>query len=63
MEYKIIVVSAVKTFGTDFPKAARELSDQVNAAIAEGWEPIGGLTVGSTMSTNEPHLLQAMIRK
>lgn len=63
MEYKIVVLTAVKTFGTDFEQAARELTAQVNAEIQLGWEPLGGVNVGSTMSTREPYLLQAMIRR
>jgi len=63
MEYKVIVVNAVKTFGTNFEETAQELSEMVNQEIQKGWEPLGGVNVGSTMSTNEPYLLQAMIRK
>ena len=63
MEYQIVVVTAVKTFGTDFEHAARELSAKVNAEIQLGWEPLGGVNVGATMSTHEPYLLQAMIRR
>ncbi len=62
MEYKIILVNAVKGWGTNFEKAATELSDNVNNEIEEGWEPLGGVNIGTTQSTKEPFLLQAMIR-
>ena len=63
MQYKVIVVGAVKGLGTNFPKAAEQLADAVNEEIAQGWEPLGGVNVGRTMSTEEPHLLQAMIKR
>ncbi len=63
MQYKVVVVGVVKTWGTNFPEAAEQLADAVNKEIAEGWEPLGGVNVGRTMSTEEPHLLQAMVKR
>ena len=63
MEYKIVVVDAVQAWGTNFDKAAAELSRLVNEEIADGWEPLGGVNVGRTQSTENPHLLQAMIKR
>ena len=63
MQYKVVVVDAVKDWGTNFEKAAAELSRQVNEEIAHGWEPIGGVNVGRTQSTEKPYLLQAMVKR
>jgi len=63
MQYKVVVVDAVKRWGTNFEKAADELSRLVNEQIAQGWEPIGGVTVGRTQSTENPFLLQAMVTR
>ena len=63
MEYKIVVVDAVQGWGTNFDKAAAELSRLVNEEIADGWEPLGGVNVGRTQSTENPYLLQAMIKR
>lgn len=61
MKYKIITVNTVQFIGTNFEKAAEELTELVNAALREGWKPIGGVAVGGTQSTHEPHLFQAMV--
>jgi hypothetical protein len=63
MEYQVIVVSAVRGLSTNFKNAAVELAEKVNSAIRNGWEPSGGVTVGETQSTNEPFLLQAMVKR
>jgi len=62
MEYTIIMRCAVN-FVTDFDRAAAELSDDVNAAIQEGWEPLGGVCACQTQSTHAPYLMQAMVRR
>jgi hypothetical protein len=61
MSYKILVVDAVSGFGADFQDAADRLAELVNEHILSGWTPLGGVAVGETMSTKEPHLLQAMV--
>ena len=65
MQYKVVVVDAVKggSWGTNFEKAAAELSRQVNEEIARGWDPPGGVNVGRTQSTENPYLLQAMVTR
>ena len=63
MEYKILVVKAGSGWKTDFERAAREMSRQVNEAIREGWEPQGGVNVGKTVAMEKPFLLQAMIKR
>jgi hypothetical protein len=53
MQYRVVSVSAVFS-GT---KALEKLIREVNAAIAEGWEPLGGI------SCSETSLFQAMIKR
>jgi len=63
MEYKIIVVKAVAFFGTNFETAAQKLADEVSQHVALGWEPQGGVCVGSSWSMKTPYLFQAVIRR
>jgi hypothetical protein len=63
MEYKILVVKAGSAWKTDFDRAAQEMSRQVNEAIRNGWEPLGGVNVGKTTATERPYLLQAVIKR
>ena len=63
MQYKVVVVCAVKGMATNFEKAAEELAQAVNLEIAQGWEPQGGVNVGKTQSTMQPHLFQAMVKR
>ena len=63
MEYKVVVVSAMKGMSTNFQKAADELAELVNKQMPEGWEPVGGVAVGRTCATEEPHLLQALVKR
>ena len=61
MQYKILTVSAVSSFATNFERAASDLSQLVNQEILHGWKPTGGVAIGKTQSTREPYLFQAMI--
>lgn len=63
MSYKVIVISAVSAWSTNFSKAAKKMEEEVNADLKNGWEPLGGISVGRTMSSQEPHLFQAMIKR
>ena len=62
MEYQVVIVSAIKGFGTNFDKAAEELAEKVNEQAQWGWRPQGGLAVGETQSMKEPYLMQAMVK-
>lgn len=62
MEYQVIVVSAVKSIGTDFSKACQELAEKVNEQAQWGWIPQGGLAVGETQSLKQPYIMQAMVK-
>lgn len=63
MEYKVITVRAVKGMSTNFQEATDELAEIVNSELQNGWEPIGGVAIGKTQTTKEPHLFQAMIKR
>jgi hypothetical protein len=62
MEYKVIVVSAVRSISTDFDKACQELAEKVNEQSRWGWVPQGGLAVGETQSLKQPYIMQAMVK-
>jgi hypothetical protein len=53
MQYKVIVIGSA--FSTK--RALEKLAKEVNDAIAEGWEPLGGVTFAQTS------MLQAMIKR
>ena len=58
MQYRVICVSNSGFNLTDFPKRALErLIKEVNEAIAQGWEPQGGITIYGTQ------ILQVMIKR
>ena len=53
MQYKVILVSSAFSF----KRALEQFTREVNDAIAEGWEPLGGVAY------NGPSLVQAMIKR
>ncbi|MGA2444454.1 MAG: hypothetical protein ABSG50_03365 [Opitutaceae bacterium] len=60
MQYRVICVSnsGFVLTATAFSKRALErLTKEVNEAIAQGWEPQGGITIYGTQ------MLQAMIKR
>jgi hypothetical protein len=58
MQYRVISVSNSGLIFTAFPKRTLErLIKEVNEAIAQGWEPQGGITIYGTQ------MLQAMIKR
>ena len=62
MEYKVIVISAVKSIGTNYDKACQELAEKVNEQLQWGWTPQGGLAVGETQSLKQPYIMQALVK-
>ena len=59
MEYKVLTaISAFVEDGTD------SLGDLVNAAIAAGWKPIGGVAtcIDPSVAGGQVHVSQAVIR-
>lgn len=63
MEYKLIVVDATRLLGSDYERAGKELSEEVNAHMAEGWQPQGGVCYALGMGRGKSYLLQALIRQ
>jgi hypothetical protein len=53
MQYKVIFASR----GFSFKRTLEKFTQDVNNAIAEGWEPLGGIAL------NGPTLAQAMIKR
>lgn len=64
MEYKILTMRADSLLnGTQFEAAAVKLAEEVNAHVAIGWEPQGGVCVGQTTSLRRPYLFQALVKR
>ena len=58
MQYRVICVSNTGLILTAFPKRTLErLIKEVNEAIAQGWEPLGGISVYGEQ------FMQAMIKR
>ena len=58
MQYRVICVSNTGLILTAFPKRTLErLIKEVNEAIAQGWEPLGGVSV------YDAQFMQAMIKR
>jgi hypothetical protein len=53
MQYKVIVIGSC--FSTK--RALEKLAKEVNDAIADGWEPLGGV------ACNQAELFQALIKR
>lgn len=64
MQYKVIIEDASQGVmgGGAMESAISTLSEKVNNAILEGWEPIGGISHSEDRQEN-PYLLQAMINR
>jgi len=64
MQYKVIIEDASQGVmgGGAMESATTTLSEKVNNAILEGWEPIGGISHSEDRQEN-PYLLQAMINR
>jgi|TARA_B110000467_G_C18248709_1_gene439030 hypothetical protein len=64
MQYKVIIEDASQGVmgGGAMESATSTLSEKVNSAIQEGWEPIGGISHSEDRQEN-PYLLQAMIHR
>ena len=60
-EYKVIAKEVTSVVWRDMSKAVQELSHDVTAALAEGWEPQGG--VASIEAGTGVFLIQALARR
>jgi hypothetical protein len=60
-EYRVIVKEVTSVVWRDVNKAAEELATEVNAALASGWEPQGGLA--SIEAGTGVYLIQALAKR
>jgi len=60
-EYKVIAREVTSVVWRDVHKAAQELTSEVNAELASGWEPQGGIT--SIQAGTGVYLIQALARR
>jgi hypothetical protein len=61
MDYQIVTQKVTNAFVRNLPKAVEELTRQVNERLKSGWEPIGGIQIGSAGSA--PYLMQALVKR
>ena len=62
MKYQVIVVSAIKSIGTDFKRACEELAERVNEQARWDLAPQGGPAVGETQSPKQPFIMEGMVK-
>ncbi|MCP1373488.1 DUF1737 domain-containing protein [Dyella lutea] len=62
MQHQILRVNATKFLGTDVEQATRDLAEQINRAMREGWRPQGGVAVEGFKGGSHHYLFQAMVK-
>lgn len=62
-EYKILRKSASSVLGTKVESTLEELENEVNAMIAEGWRPLGSISVVTTPGSKEVFFLQSLLKE
>ena len=60
-EYRVIVKEVTTIVWRDVQKAATQLADEVNAELASGWEPQGG--IASVQAGSSVCLIQALVKR
>jgi hypothetical protein len=60
-QYKVIAKEVTSVIWRDVEKAAQELAAAVNAELAAGWEPQGG--IASIQAGTGVYLIQALSRR
>ena len=60
-EYKVVVREVTSVIWRDVEKAAKEMTGEINAALASGWEPQGG--IASIQAGSGVYLIQAMVKR
>jgi hypothetical protein len=60
-EYKVVVKEVTSVIWRDVDKASQELARDVNADLASGWEPQGG--IASIQAGTGVYLIQALQRR
>jgi hypothetical protein len=61
MEYQIVTQKVTNALVRNVNKAAEELTRQVNERLKSGWEPVGGVQMGSAGTA--PYLMQALVKR
>jgi hypothetical protein len=60
-EYKVIAKEVTSVVWRDLNKAALDLASEVNAELASGWEPQGG--IASIEAGTGVYLIQALTKR
>jgi len=60
-EYKVIAREVTSVVWRDLNKAAQDLASEVNAELASGWEPQGG--IASIEAGTGVYLIQALTKR
>jgi hypothetical protein len=60
-EYKVITKEVTSVIWRDVQKAAQELATEINAELAAGWEPQGG--IASIEAGTGVYLMQALFKR
>jgi len=60
-EYKVITKEVTSVLWRDVNKAAQDLASEVNAELASGWEPQGG--IASIEAGTSVYLIQALAKR
>jgi hypothetical protein len=60
-EYKVIAKEVTSVVWRDLNKAAQDLASEVNAELASGWEPQGG--IASIEAGTGVYLIQALTKR
>ncbi len=60
-EYKVITKEVTSVVWRDLNKAAQDLASEVNAELASGWEPQGG--IASIEAGTGVYLIQALTKR
>ena len=60
-EYKVIAREVTSVVWRDVHKAAQELTSEVNAELASGWDPQGG--IAGIQAGTGVYLIQALARR
>lgn len=61
MEYRLVKHKVSAVLAKNVAKLADEFTRQVNEHIRSGWEPVGGVAIGTAGS--QTYLIQALIKR
>ena len=61
VEYKVVASKVSAVLATTVTKRTEDFTRQVNEHLRSGWEPVGGLAIGTAGS--HAYLMQALIKR